>query len=176
MAKAVVEQIADQIFTQLRTVQPDVVTAFGRRALEENARHNRVVCVPLGAPIVSEEFLRPGDRMYTNVGRPLYVRQFQHEWHCHGLRADGDENDFGATELLYLDTLRAVRFVTHASCQFSEETWTDQQDQADSYERFGSVIVFKSQINVPIWDARSAQKALTGDPPFVVTKEFTNDI
>jgi len=174
VAKAIVEQIADQVFTQLATVRSDFTSAFGRRELEKNAGAMRVVCVPIGAPTIMDAN-RPGDGMFTDVGRILYVRQFEYEWHCHGVRADGDVNDFGSTELLYLDTLRAVRFVGHAPLMFSGERWIDQELGADSLERFGSVIAFNSVIGVPIYEARGGTKALTGVPPFVTTGELNGE-
>lgn len=174
MAKAVVEQLADQVFAQLLLVQPDVITAFGRRATEENAAPNRVVCVPIGAPeILGPD--RPGDNRYTNFGRILYRRRFNHEWHCHAIRADGDENDFSQTELLYLDTLRSVRFIAHAGCGFSDERWEEQQEGKDSYERFGSVIIFASTIDVPIYEARSVLVPLTQTPKIETTVKLPDD-
>lgn len=172
--KSLPEHLADLAFAALGYTHSNVTTAFGRRELETNAAPTLVVCVPIGSSIIAEAD-RPGDGGYTNVGRILYVRQLEMEWHCHDIAA-GDDTDFYRTELLYLDTLRAVRNVGRARqpVLFSDETWHEQKEGADSFERFGTKISFKSVIAVPIYEARGGTKTLTGVPPFVTTGQLND--
>lgn len=173
MAKCVAEQIADQVFTQLALVRT-VASAFGRRELEKNAAANRVVAVPLGASVIREPD-QPGDKGFTDAGRQLYVREFSVEWHCHGVRNGGDSADFAVAEGIYLDTLRAIRYVAHAAVQFSDEKWQDQQEGADSFERLGSVVSFVSTFGLPIYEAAPTRVTLTADPKIETTVKLPGD-
>jgi hypothetical protein len=168
MAKSVPEQLADLVFADLATTHPGLTTAFGRRALEENLADNVVIAVSPGAPQIFET-TQPGDTMDPTRGRRLYHRRLTIEWHCHGVR-NATDTDFAVAEMIYLDTLRAVRRVTHASINFSGERWESQQEGQDSYERRGEVISFISEIDSPIYEIRSGGIiTLTATPPIATT-------
>lgn len=170
MAKSVPEQIIDQIFALLPA---EITKAVGRRETETNAKPHRVVAVPLGGPI--EEPDRPGDKKYTDAGRILFVRYFQIDWYCHGVRDGSDALDFARAEDVYLTVIEAVRQVCHHAVRFSDERWEEQEEGRDSFMRFGSVIRFTSTIQIPIYERRGGLRLLTADPPIVTTATLNGE-
>ncbi len=164
MAKSVPEQIADLVFAKLTGIQ----TAFGRRETEAHAKPPRVVAVPLGAPVIREAN-RPGDAGYSNQGRILYVREFDIEWYCHARRSGSDTLDFAQAEDLLSRTVKAIRNVCHNSVRFADEDWRDQREGEDGYERDGSLIVVRSTIDLPLYEAVLERVTLTADPPIDTT-------
>lgn len=166
MASSIPEQIIATVFAS--PLLAGVTTAVGRRALEANTKSNRVVAVPLGAPEIALPD-RHGDARYSDKGRILLVRKFDVEWHCHAARSSSDTADFAAAEALYLKAIVAVRQATHHSVVFSDERWIDQEENADSFERFGSAISFKSTIAIPIYEDRGVVVTLTATPKIDTT-------
>lgn len=165
MAKSIPEQLADQIFALLPV---GTVTGFGRRKVNEHSKANRVIAVPLGAPAIDQPDIH-GDARYTDAGRPLLLRRFDVEWWTHSVRAGADTQDFGATEALYLNLLRAIRQICHHSVVFTNERWIDQEDGADGLERYGSVIVVTSTIDLPVRELRGTIVQLTATPKIDTT-------
>lgn len=166
MASSIPEQLISQVFSLLGD---DVTTAIGRRETAVHAGPNRVVAVPLGAPSIVMAS-RPGDLLYVDQGRMLLERHFNIEWYCHGYRDENaDTQDFARAEALYLATLLACRQSFHHSVEFSDETWEDQQEGADGFERFGSLIRFMSTIKIPFYEPRGGIVTLTATPPIVTT-------
>lgn len=165
---SIVEQIIAQVFGDPSLTA--VTKAVGRRETETNAGPNRIVAVPLGAPVIRQPD-RPGDPKDPARGRILLVREFSIEWHCHGANSEGAV-DFTAAEDLYLLTLIAVRQALHNSVRFGDERWEDQQEGADSFERFGTVIKFTSEVHIPVYESRPVSgriTTLTATPQIVTT-------
>lgn len=166
MASSVVEQIIAMVFA--RAEMDGVTKMVGRRCNDHNAGPNTVVAIPVGAPELSLPN-QPGDKKYSDKGRQLLLRWFNVEWWCHGYRGDSDALDFARAEELYIATITAIRQTLHHSVSFANERWFDQEDGNDSYERFGSVIVFTSTIQIPIYEARSPIVSLTATPKIATT-------
>lgn len=166
MASSIPEQIIAQVFAH--PLLTGVITAVGRNAKEAHAKANRVVAVPLGSPSIDLPD-RHGDAMYSDKGRILLVRKFEIEWTCHGVRAVADTADFAQAELLFLNTIIAVRSVTHHSVVFSGEEWEDQKEGAEGFDKFGSVITFTSTIAIPIHEERGVVVTLTATPKIDTT-------
>jgi hypothetical protein len=164
------EQIIGEVFDGLSS---DVATAIGRRETSVHARAPRVVAVPIGAPEIRAPDIHGRQSFIDSDGpyktRALLVREFAIEWHCHGAPLKG-ENDFSVAEALYLDVITLLRNATHNAVRFSGERWIDQEDQRDGFVRWGTLIVFESQIQIPIMDGPRSQQGLTfltGQPPIL---------
>jgi hypothetical protein len=156
VAKSKAEQLIDQVFVALRDFRGsvDTKTAIGRRETAGHHQPPSVIAVPLGAPVIRQPN-RPGDARYTDVGRQLLVREFQIEFWCHGVPDKDGVGLFGEAEQLLEDTIAAVRNVAHHSVEFSDETWVDQQDGGDGFQRSGSTITFLATIQIPLYARRS---------------------
>jgi hypothetical protein len=170
VARSVAEQIIAGVFARLPV---GTLTAVGRRETAAHAAPPRVVAIPLGAPTIDLPNM-PGDQRFTNVGRPLLLRRFDIEWHCHGA-PDNGQDDFGPAERLYLATLVAIRTECHHSVVFSNEQWIDQQVNADGFLRHGNVITFTSTIDLPVYADRGVTVELTADPPIDTTKKLNDE-
>lgn len=166
---SIVEQIINAVFAD--PLLAGVVTATGRRETETNAAANRIVAVPLGAPEIVQPD-RPGDAKDPDRGRILLVRRFQIDWYCHGAPDVEGAADFTNAENLFLKTIVAARNVLHNSVRFSDEKWDDQQEGNDSLERFGTLIIFRSTVQIPIYESRAASGQivnLTATPQIATT-------
>lgn len=168
--RSVPEQIIAEVFSLLGD---NIKTAIGRRATEDFGRAKRVVAVPVGAPTIDPPD-RIGDPLFTNAGRALLLRRFQIEWWCHDVPDEGDGGTFGRAEELYLATLRAVRQTTHNSVRFGNERWMDQAEGQDDFIRHGSVIVFDSVIDLPVYELRGTLVTLTANPK-IATRRYLNN-
>lgn len=160
------EQLIAQVYAD-----PDLLAlatgglAVGRRETSVHAAPMRVVAIPLGAPVIDppdrhgDGASRPYDPAgprYTDQGRILLLRRFRIDWECHGApMVQGNDPDFGPAEELYIFTIRAARDAFHNSVRFENEEWIDQQEDADGFERFGTVIKFTSTIDIPVYELRS---------------------
>ena len=164
--KSIAEQLIDMVFAKL---SPNIHMEIGERNKTRFVQAPAVVAVPLGAPSIpmttrpgAEKVIDPQTNKPVMIRR-LLLRQFNIEWHCHGAP------DFVDAEDLYLDVLRVVRSCFHDSVQFSNEIWIDQQDLADGFERYGSVIAFTSTIDSPVWEQPQPTAIVNGAPPFITT-------
>lgn len=167
--------LVNAVFAQLTTADPTIKTAVGRRELFKNEGPHRVVAVLLGAP----EWKTPdriGDSRYNDKGRILMRRQFRILWECYDAQSSETSDDFDAVENLMQSVAVAVRNNFHNSVSFGEETWIDQQENADGYERFGSCITFVSTLDIPVYEPRQTTVTpLTGSPKVVTTVQMNND-
>lgn len=145
----------------------------GRRETEGYQAPPYVVAVPLGAPEISPPD-RVGAARYSDgsgneyASRILLVRKFRIEWQCFGAPTDpAGDPDFTDAENLYLSMLVILRNLYHDAIAFSGEEWVDQQDGADSHERYGTSIKFFSIVSLPVYDTTSYVVALTASPKIV---------
>jgi hypothetical protein len=164
-----------QVFAVLTTADPTLLTGVGRRELYRNAGPHRVVAVLLGAP----EWKRPdrvGDARYSDQGRILHRRQFRILWECYDAQATEGDADFTNAETLMAKVAVAIRNTFHNSVDFGEETWIDQQENQDAYERYGSCITFVSTLDIPLYEPRQTTiTTLTGSPKIVTTVQMDSD-
>ena len=158
---SVPEQLISQVFNALQSLDATITCVLGRRAIEDYSGPHRVVAIPLGAPDINNESMKPGGAPWgTNGGRQLAIRHFRIEWRCHdGPTAPGLIPDFTNAEALYLNTLVQIRLAKdpngvpfHNATQFGEEEWLDQREGEDSYERAGTVIRFFTTMQLPVYD------------------------
>lgn len=171
MGNSIPEQIVAQVFSLLPV---GTQTAVGERERETHAKPPRVVAVLRGAPVIRQPD-RTGDPKFTDQGRILLVREFDILWQCHGVPASEGAVDFSVAETLYLNTIRAVRQITHNAARFSDERWIDQEEGQDSFERFGTVIEFTSMVQIPIYEPRSTLVPLTAVPKIATTMKLPDD-
>lgn len=166
------EQLINEVFAELPN---GTLTAIGRRESATNAGSNRVVAIPLGSNVIDPPD-QPGFAGYSDQGRCLLLRRFQIEWQCHGVpdTLDGPP-DFTNAETLFLATLIAVRQLFHNSVRFGQEIWLDQQEDADSFERFGTVIKFVSTIDIRVYEPLPTIVTLTANPKIVTTVQLNDD-
>jgi hypothetical protein len=144
-----------------------VNTDVGEKFLHVHAAPNRVVAVPRGTPSEFRQPDRPGD-FYQDQGRILLLRDFLIHWSCWGV-------DFGAAEQLFLKVVRVLRKQNHHSITFSTETWEDQQDDQDGWDKLGCVITFDCFIALPIYEGVPTRVALTNTPKIVTTVKLPAD-
>ncbi len=175
MGNSTVEKLIQQVFDRL---PGSVDKAIGRRETSAWATAYRVVAIPLGAPEITGAD-RIGDAKYVDAGRILLRRWFDIRWECHAAPTDGVDDqrapDFGPSEALYIDVLKACRFCFHNSVRFSAELWEDQQEDRDGLTRYGSVISFTSTIDIPVYEKRGGLTTLTADPPIVTTAKLNEE-
>jgi len=173
VGNSVAEQLIALVFAKL---PEGTATGVGRRALDEHGSPPRVVAIPLGAPVIRQPD-RIGEIPDAGYGRILLVREFAIEWHCHGAPFDEITTpvDFVQAEDLYLDTMRAVRNITHHNTVFSDERWHDQEEGNDSHERQGTKISFMSTINLPVYAELGRRVRLTATPPIDTTVKLNDE-
>ncbi len=165
------EQLIATVFAQL---PGGTITAVGRREIYRHANKNRVVAIPLGSSVIDMAD-QPGDALYSDQGRCILLRRFEIEWQCHGAAADESQTDFTDAEVLYLQTLLAVRETMHNAVLFSGEQWIDQQENNDGYDKWGTVIKFTSTIDIRVYEPRGTIVTLTATPQIVTTVVLNED-
>ena len=145
-----------QVFAD--TTLAGIQTAVGRREEEAiDAKPNRIVAVPLGAPVIRTPN-RAGDNGLNDPtvgGRILLVREFVFEVICSGVPASEGPPDYTQAETNYLLMLVAARQALHNSVRFRDEEWIDQQKDADSFARWGSAIRFFMEVHLPVYERRA---------------------
>lgn len=147
---------------------PSMSYDTGEKFLGVNAKTTRIVAVPRGVPSELRQPDRHGDGNFADAGRILLLRDFLIHWEVWDV-------SFGATEALYLDLLRTLRNRYHHSISFSNETWDDQQEGQDGWDKLGTVISFDSFVVLPVYDYSPIRVALTNTPQIQTTVELPDD-
>ncbi len=162
---SIAEQIIAAVFADATLAQAS--KAVGEREFHTHSRTMRVVAAPLGVPTEYRQPDRPGD-FYQDQGRILLLRDFLIRWKVWDV-------DFGAAEQLLLKVVRVLRKQNHHSITFSNEVWEDQQDDADGFDKLGTVIAFDTTIALPVYEDVPLRVALTGTPQITTTVELPDD-
>ncbi len=169
MADSVAEQIIAETFATLRAgLYPSLLAKIGERYLATHEGTTSIVAVPRGAPSELRQPDRPGDGNFADVGRILLLRDFLIHWQVWDV-------SFGATEALYLEVIRTLRYQNHHSIVFSNEAWDDQQDGQDGWDKLGTVISFDSFIALPVYERAPIRVALTATPQIATTVNLPSD-
>lgn len=169
MAKSIAEQIIDATIATLRAgFYPSLSADTGEKFFAVHAGTTRVVAAPRGVPSELRQPDRPGDGNFADVGRILLLRDFLIHWEVW-------DKSFGETEALYLEVLRTLRYQNHHSIVFSNETWDDQQEGNDGWDKHGTVISFDSFIALPVYERAPIRVALTQDPQVTTVVKLPPD-
>jgi hypothetical protein len=147
---------------------PTLSHDIGERHFGVHAKTTRVVAAPRGVPSELRQPDRPGDGNFSNAGRILLLRDFLIHWQVWDL-------SFGDTEALYLDVLRTLRNQNHHSITFSNETWDDQQEEQDGWDKLGTTISFDSFITMPVYERAPIRVALTATPQITTEVKLPAD-
>ncbi len=172
MGNSIPERFIRDVFSRL----PDSIRkAIGERERRANNSARSVVAVPRGASQITQPD-RPGDPRQADYGRILLLRRFQIDWYVFAAPEQNlSEPDFADSEELYQAVLVAARYAGHHSIEFGNEVWTEQQDNADGFMRFGSEISFESIVTFPVYDDHGKLVKLTADPAIVTTVQLNED-
>lgn len=172
MGSSIPELFIKEVFARL----PDSIhKAIGERERGANNSARSVVAAVRGAQVIRQPD-RIGDAKHPDYGRILLLRDFRIDWYCFAAPTQNEsEPDFAESEDLYQDVLIAIRTSGHHSVEFANEVWTDQQENADGFMRFGSEISFESVVSFPVYEERGKLVKLTAVPAITTTVQLNND-
>ena len=163
---SVAEQIIANVFAD--SSMSGVSTDIGEKFFHVHAKTTRVVAAPRGVPSEFRQPDRPGDNNYADAGRILLLRDFLIHWKFWDV-------DFGTAEALMLKVVRLLRHQNHHSITFSNETWEDQEENQDGWDKLGTVISLDCYVTLPIYDAVPTRITLTGSPKIATTVKLPSD-
>jgi hypothetical protein len=143
---SITEDIVTDVIALLGSPFTTANVLVGERERESNNLYPRVVFVPVGGPIVDPDRVGHGKVTTTDRQRIIALRQLSVMVECH---ASTNEN----AEILLHNCVAAIRKTIHNSGPFPmSESYPDQDDGEDSFDKAGSLAVFTFTVHVPIYD------------------------
>jgi hypothetical protein len=155
-----VEDIKTNLVADLADPAITVANVFtSRRDLDKHQAAPKIVVIMMGGPITTTEKIGHGKVAVDKRAKVVRLRKVSFEFHLHG-------QDMEQAEDLLHGVIRVLhnRYLTGG--EFGPESWTDQQEGADSHTRNGSMVMFPYVLTYPVYDTQKTLRLLTADPPF----------